>query len=200
MAIEAATQPYPFAHIKDGLQRIFDAIRPDRFFWGTDITRMPCSYRQCVTFFTEELPWLKGADQEKVMGQAAVNWLDWKRGKPSRGEDIGQHRAMRVIREIHDIAAATGLPLGDDVFLAPIQHRQPQRPIHQGCRTPRLHHLDPLRSARMGRRRRNDRSERAIAQPHQGRDEILRLRLMRGRGRGLRCNGITRRYYSSQTQ
>ena len=33
---------------------------PNRFFWGTDITRMPCSYRQCVTMFTEELPWLKG--------------------------------------------------------------------------------------------------------------------------------------------
>jgi hypothetical protein len=29
-------------------------------FWGTDITRMPCSWRQCVTLFTEELPWLKG--------------------------------------------------------------------------------------------------------------------------------------------
>ena len=42
---------------------------PNRFFWGTDITRMPCSYRQCVTFFTEELPWLKGQDLEKVMGR-----------------------------------------------------------------------------------------------------------------------------------
>ena len=46
--------------LHDGLQRIFDAFGPERFFWGTDITRMPCSYRQCVTLFTEELPWLKG--------------------------------------------------------------------------------------------------------------------------------------------
>jgi predicted TIM-barrel fold metal-dependent hydrolase len=71
---------YPFRDIKGGLQRIFDAFGPDRFFWGTDITRMPCSYRQCVTFFTEELPWLKGADLEKVMGQGVAKWLDWKRG------------------------------------------------------------------------------------------------------------------------
>ena len=50
-----------------------------RFFWGTDITRMPCSYRQCVTLFTEELPWLKGNDLEQVMGQGVCDWLGWKR-------------------------------------------------------------------------------------------------------------------------
>jgi len=41
---------------------------------------MPCSYRQCVTFFTEELPWLKGEEQGKVMGQAVIDWLNWQRG------------------------------------------------------------------------------------------------------------------------
>jgi predicted TIM-barrel fold metal-dependent hydrolase len=75
-----STQGYPFRNIQDGLQRIFDAFGSKRFFWGTDITRMPCSYRQCVTFFTEELSWLKRKDLEKVMGQAVINWLDWKRG------------------------------------------------------------------------------------------------------------------------
>ena len=72
-------QSYPFRDIQDGLHRIFDAFGPDRFFWGTDLTRMPCSYRQCVTFFTEELPWLNPKDQEKVMGQAVTDWLQWKR-------------------------------------------------------------------------------------------------------------------------
>jgi len=72
-----STQPYPFKNIQDGLHRIFDAYGPDRMFWGTDITRMPCSYRQCVTFFTEELPWLKGQDLEKVMGRALTKWIGW---------------------------------------------------------------------------------------------------------------------------
>jgi hypothetical protein len=36
-------------------------------------------YRQGVTMFTEELPWLRGKDQEKVMGQGIVDWLEWKR-------------------------------------------------------------------------------------------------------------------------
>ncbi|NBQ75275.1 MAG: amidohydrolase [Acetobacteraceae bacterium] len=72
-----STQGYPYKNIHDGLQRIFDAFGPKRFFWGTDITRMPCSYRQCVTFFTEELPWLKGQDLEWVMGRAVCEWLGW---------------------------------------------------------------------------------------------------------------------------
>ena len=72
-----STQPYPFRNIQEGLHRIFDAFGPQRFFWGTDITRMPCTYRQCVTFFTEELPWLKGKDQELVMGRAVCEWIGW---------------------------------------------------------------------------------------------------------------------------
>jgi hypothetical protein len=47
-------------------------------FWGTDITRMPCSWRQCVTMFTEELTWLSGRDQELVMGRSVCAWIDWK--------------------------------------------------------------------------------------------------------------------------
>jgi len=85
VAIKATGAPgyskeaYPFRDIHDGLRRIFDAYGPQRFFWGTDITRMPCSYRQCVTMFTEELPWLRGNDLELVMGQAVCDWLGWQR-------------------------------------------------------------------------------------------------------------------------
>jgi predicted TIM-barrel fold metal-dependent hydrolase len=72
-----SSEPYPFRPIHPPLERIFDAFGPERFFWGTDITRMPCSYRQCVTMFTEELPWLRGRDLELVMGGALCSWLDW---------------------------------------------------------------------------------------------------------------------------
>ena len=73
-----STQPYPYRNLHDGLHRIFDAYGPQRFFWGTDITRMPCSWRQCITLFTEELPWLTKPDLESVMGQGIRNWLGWK--------------------------------------------------------------------------------------------------------------------------
>lgn len=55
-----------------------NAFGPARTFWGTDITRLPCSYRECVTMFTAEMPWLQGADKEAVMGQALCNWVGWK--------------------------------------------------------------------------------------------------------------------------
>jgi hypothetical protein len=34
-------------------------------------------YRQIVTMFTEELPWLRGEDLEMVMGKALCEWL-WR--------------------------------------------------------------------------------------------------------------------------
>ena len=78
-APSTSTQPYPYRNIHKYLQQIIEAFGPARCFWGTDITRMPCSYRQCVTMFTEEMPWLKGRDREQVMGAAFVRWLGWQR-------------------------------------------------------------------------------------------------------------------------
>jgi predicted TIM-barrel fold metal-dependent hydrolase len=72
-----SSEPYPYRNIQPYLQQVFGAFGPKRMFWGTDITRMPCSYRQCVTLFTEELPWLKGRDLELVMGRALCDWIGW---------------------------------------------------------------------------------------------------------------------------
>jgi predicted TIM-barrel fold metal-dependent hydrolase len=74
-----SSEPYPYRNTHKYIRQMFDAFGPQRCFWGTDITRMPCSYRQCVTMFTEELPWLQGRDKELVMGQAVCDWLGWRR-------------------------------------------------------------------------------------------------------------------------
>ncbi|HSX82058.1 MAG TPA: amidohydrolase family protein [Candidatus Saccharimonadia bacterium] len=74
-----SSHPYPYRNIHPYRRQIFDAFGPQRCFWGTDITRMPCSYRQCVTMFTEELSWLQGRDKELVMGDAICDWLGWRR-------------------------------------------------------------------------------------------------------------------------
>ncbi len=74
-----STAPYPYRNIHDHLHRLYDAFGPERFFWGTDMTRMPCSYRHCVTMFTEELPWLSGSELEQVMGRGLCSWLGWQR-------------------------------------------------------------------------------------------------------------------------
>ncbi len=72
-----SSEVYPYRNIHGHLRRIYDAFGPERMFWGTDITRMPCSWRQCITLFTEELPWLSGRDQELVMGHALCAWIGW---------------------------------------------------------------------------------------------------------------------------
>ena len=73
-----STAGYPWSNIHDHIRQIFDAFGPRRCFWGTDITRMPCSYRECVTMFTEHLSWLTGSDLELVMGRALCDWIGWQ--------------------------------------------------------------------------------------------------------------------------
>jgi predicted TIM-barrel fold metal-dependent hydrolase len=73
-----SSAPYPYRNIHPYLQRIFDSFGPQRMFWGTDITRMPCTWRQCVTLFTEELDGLRGRDLDLVMGEALCAWIGWK--------------------------------------------------------------------------------------------------------------------------
>lgn len=78
-APSTSSEAYPYKNIHGYMRQIIEAFGPERCFWGTDITRMPISYRQCATMFTEEMPWLKGRDLELVMGAAFVQWLGWKR-------------------------------------------------------------------------------------------------------------------------
>ena len=72
-----SSAPYPYSNIHGYLRQIYDAFGPERMFWGTDITRMPCSWKQCITLFTEELPWLSESDKELIMGRALCAWLGW---------------------------------------------------------------------------------------------------------------------------
>ncbi len=72
-----STEPYPYRGLHPYLRQVFDAFGPRRTFWGTDWTRLPCTWRQAITLFTEELPWLSAADREWVMGRAVCQWLGW---------------------------------------------------------------------------------------------------------------------------
>ena len=72
-----SSAPYPFKNIHDYIHQIYDSFGPSRMFWGTDITRMPCPWKQSVTIFTEELPWLAEKDKELIMGRALCDWIGW---------------------------------------------------------------------------------------------------------------------------
>lgn len=72
-----STEGYPFRDLHPHIRALVDAFGPRRAFWGTDLTRMPCTYRECVDLFTKELPWLKGEDLDWVMGRGVCEWLGW---------------------------------------------------------------------------------------------------------------------------
>jgi predicted TIM-barrel fold metal-dependent hydrolase len=75
----ASSEPYPYRNLHDYLHACHDAFGPTRIFWGTDITRMPCTWRECVTMFTEELAWLTEEDKALIMGRALCDWIGWNR-------------------------------------------------------------------------------------------------------------------------
>lgn len=72
------TDVYPFKWLHPYVRRIYDAFGPRRMFWGSDLSRLECSYRESVTMFTEEMPWLSASDLEWIMGRGVCEWIGWK--------------------------------------------------------------------------------------------------------------------------
>jgi predicted TIM-barrel fold metal-dependent hydrolase len=73
-----AADSYPYRWLHPYLRKVYDAFGPQRIFWGTDLSRLPCTYHQGITMFTEEIPWLTAADKEWIMGRGICEWLGWK--------------------------------------------------------------------------------------------------------------------------
>jgi L-fuconolactonase len=73
-----STDVYPYRNLHPYLQRVYDVYGPQRMFWGSDLSRLAGTYRQCVTMFTEEMPWLKADDLSWIMGRGVCQWLGWK--------------------------------------------------------------------------------------------------------------------------
>lgn len=73
-----ADDAYPFKSLHKHYRAMYDAFGPRRLFWGTDITKMPCSWAQCVGHF-QEIDWIPEADKALIMGDAVCDWLGWAR-------------------------------------------------------------------------------------------------------------------------
>ena len=72
-----STEPYPYSNLHPHIRRVYDAFGPKRMFWGSDLTRLASTYRQCVTMFTEGIPWLTQDDVVWIMGRGVCEWLRW---------------------------------------------------------------------------------------------------------------------------
>jgi len=83
VAVKASALPcytsdaYPYRRLHTYIERALAAFGPERVFWGTHLSRLPCSYRQAVAMFTEEMPWLGAREKDEIMGRALCRWLGW---------------------------------------------------------------------------------------------------------------------------
>lgn len=73
-----STGGFPFRDTFGLVLSIVRKFGAERCFWGTDLTRLSCSYRDAVEVFTEQLPGLSSSDLELVMGRAILEWLHWR--------------------------------------------------------------------------------------------------------------------------
>jgi L-fuconolactonase len=71
------TEAYPFPRLHPHFRRVVETFRSERVFWGTDLTHLPCPYRQAVSWFAEELDSLSDADKDWMMGCGMAEWLNW---------------------------------------------------------------------------------------------------------------------------
>ncbi len=69
---------YPFRFLHAYIRRAYDAFGPARLMWGSDLSRLPCTYRECVDLFTRELPWLAADELDAIMGRNLCEWLGWR--------------------------------------------------------------------------------------------------------------------------
>jgi predicted TIM-barrel fold metal-dependent hydrolase len=74
-----SAESYPFRDTFTHVQRFVEAYGPQRCYWGTDVTNSyaQATYRQRVTQFTEEMPFLSESDKDWIMGRAIIARLRW---------------------------------------------------------------------------------------------------------------------------
>jgi predicted TIM-barrel fold metal-dependent hydrolase len=72
------TQKYPFAILHPFLRQVYDEFGPKRMFWGTDLSRLPCTWREGLTFFDVAMPTLSSEDREWIFGRGVCEWHGWQ--------------------------------------------------------------------------------------------------------------------------
>lgn len=83
VAVKVSTLPlytadsYPYRGLHPYLRQAYEVFGPRRMFWGGDLSRLPCTYRQAVTMYTEEIPWLSAEDKDWIIGRGLCAWLGW---------------------------------------------------------------------------------------------------------------------------
>jgi L-fuconolactonase len=71
------SEPFPFPTLHPHLQRIIGGFGAERCLWGSDLTRLPCSYGDWVRTITEAASYLSEHEKALIMGGSLAEWLGW---------------------------------------------------------------------------------------------------------------------------
>ncbi len=66
---------FPAERLRVRLKEVLQAYGAQRVFWGSDITRLSCTYRQSIETFVESVSFLSDDDIRGVMGRSLATWL-----------------------------------------------------------------------------------------------------------------------------
>jgi L-fuconolactonase len=70
-------QPYPHVDLLGTVQGLLAAYGADRVFWGTDFTRLQCTYPESVSMMDSLLAGVGARERALVMGEGLSAWLPW---------------------------------------------------------------------------------------------------------------------------
>jgi L-fuconolactonase len=71
------TEPFPFGAATRLMRDIVGAFGAERVFWGSDLSRLSCTYDDLYRFAREELTFLAEGERKKLIGDAACEWFSW---------------------------------------------------------------------------------------------------------------------------
>ena len=71
------SESYPFPGLQKVIRDVVAMFGTRRVFWGSDLSRLPCTYEEVVRLFTAEVDGLSAADLDWVMGRGLCEWLGW---------------------------------------------------------------------------------------------------------------------------
>lgn len=71
-------EPYPFRDLHGHIRRVYEAFGPRRMLWGTDYTRLPCSYQEAVALISAACDFLDDGAKRWILGRATAEVLRWQ--------------------------------------------------------------------------------------------------------------------------
>ena len=71
-----SSESAPFRDLHDLACRVIEAFGAQRTFWGSDFTRLTCTYSDALTL-PKEIACLTPGERELMLGRALSEWLGW---------------------------------------------------------------------------------------------------------------------------